>query len=77
MAVNGFKPCVGFTVSARRKSFGGAAVGQGTLGFFKKPLISYAKFVDVNVSITIEGSAIRFAFMRGSKIAHGPPILWV
>jgi hypothetical protein len=74
MAVDGFNPCVGSMVSARRKSFCGTLFGQTALSCLKEPLVAYAKLIDVNFGIPIEGSTIRFTFMPRSEITHGPPI---
>jgi hypothetical protein len=73
MVMNRLKPGVGSMMRVRRKSFDGSALGQAALGLFKKLLVTDAEFVDVNFGIRIEGSTIRLAFMRGSKIAHRPP----
>ncbi len=49
-----------------RETLGSAPFSHATFCLFKEFLVTYTKFIDVDFSVCIKSSAIRFAFVRGS-----------
>ncbi len=64
--MNGLEACVGPVMGTGREALGSAPFSHATFCLFKEFLVAYTKFIDVDFSVCIKSSAIRFAFVRGS-----------